>query len=420
MRTLTARETLAADQLRQFVGDHAYLNPTGNGLTKAIMDATKPLRSFLAAAGFHDYETQPQGDQAKRVEVCRVLSEGRVIETQVSLYRPITKSGDPRIWISGLREWADADDMLAVFVLEDALCVLNLSNHDLGTLSHLPIDTAGRADLDLLQHIKNQRNSSAVELRLKLGRIAGLWIPAVGSGDTAVGRTIETAMGISMNSSTMPDFRGIELKTKRTKLKGSKNRTTLFSQVPDWKRSPCSGSLELLNRFGYKRDGIDRLYCQIDYGQHNSQGLVLELDARIDALLVLAEPPTTTAGGSRNPGLAPVFKSGGANAQDETACLWDLEKLRMRLREKHAETFWIDVDARTDSNGNEEFRLRRATHTKSPFVNRFEELVRRRIITVDFLIKRLASGSAKDKGYLFKLKPDNLSELFPEPDQYSF
>ena len=51
-----------------------------------------------------------------------------------------------------------------------------------------------------------------------------------GRHDTAIGRTIEHALGIPINSSPLPDYKGIELKAAR--LNKISNRTNLFAQVP--------------------------------------------------------------------------------------------------------------------------------------------------------------------------------------------
>ena len=51
-------------------------------------------------------------------------------------------------------------------------------------------------------------------------------IPALLQADTAIGRTLETLLGIDINSSKKPDYKGIELKSYRDK-KG--NRKNLFA-----------------------------------------------------------------------------------------------------------------------------------------------------------------------------------------------
>ena len=75
-----------------------------------------------------------------------------------------------------------------------------------------------------------------------LKKIAGNPIPSMVNADTSVGRTLETALGIDINSSKLPDYKGIELKSFRAN-KG--NRKNLFAQVPNWKISKFKRSAEI-------------------------------------------------------------------------------------------------------------------------------------------------------------------------------
>jgi len=43
------------------------LVPTETGMQKSIMDATAGLREYFQETGFHDYDTQAQGPDAKVV-----------------------------------------------------------------------------------------------------------------------------------------------------------------------------------------------------------------------------------------------------------------------------------------------------------------------------------------------------------------
>ena len=81
-------------------------------------------------------------------------------------------------------------------------------------------------------------------------------------GDTAVGRSIETGLGISINSSRNPDFKGIEIKSGRSAIVASReNRATLFACVPDWDLSALKSSRQIMEKFGYERGNDFKLYC---------------------------------------------------------------------------------------------------------------------------------------------------------------
>lgn len=82
--------------------------------------------------------------------------------------------------------------------------------------------------------------------------------------DTAIGRTLETALGIEINSRREPDYKGIELKSYRRALRKSReNRKTLFAKVANWSISKFKSSREILDEFGYSRDDDFKLYCTI-------------------------------------------------------------------------------------------------------------------------------------------------------------
>ena len=83
----------------------AFLVPTPTGYEKAIMDATETVRALLKESGTHDYEIQGQGPEAKHLVESYFVHLDGLEETVTSLYRPVTKKGDPRIWFSKLKKY---------------------------------------------------------------------------------------------------------------------------------------------------------------------------------------------------------------------------------------------------------------------------------------------------------------------------
>ena len=87
--------------------DYGLLSITQTGLNKSIMDAVGSLRTYLKENQYHDYSEQKQGTDYKVLKPCQlVISDTDSQDQKVSLYRPETKSGDPRIWIYGLNNVA--------------------------------------------------------------------------------------------------------------------------------------------------------------------------------------------------------------------------------------------------------------------------------------------------------------------------
>lgn len=381
-RPLSTKESSALAAIHASGLDTALLFLTKTGLHKSILDAVAPLRTLLRESGLHSYRDQQQGEDAKVKLPARVFAEGSESATTASLYRPNTKMGDPRIWIYGLKSIAEPDDVLAVAVFRSQLVAFNLTRVD---VSH------GLAQSFLVE-VGNQE-SPASELLTKLRDLAKQGpLEAVCGGSTAIGRTLETALGIPINSSKNPDYKGIEIKSGRTPKAGRKaNRISLFACVPNWSKSKLKSSADILDNFGYDRgDGL-RLYCTLSTRSPNSQLLQLELDHLNDWLRSVV---------AKNP--------------KEQVAVWPLEKLHERLRDKHKETFWVKASSEALEEG-ELFTLQTVRHTKGPSVPSFDSLVAEGAITVDHLIKRTPSGGAKEKGPLFKIESSRVSDLFIFP-----
>src|SRR5690606_7498485 len=174
----------------------------------------------------------------------KIYTATSVKNTKVSLYRPTSKKGDPRIWIYSLGQFADPNDIVALICFEDKIHVLNITQLPIEKVINSPILTPLK---ELIEEIRNRENFVANELLYLLQEIAKRGsIQSEVEADTGVGRTLESLLGIDINSSPQPDYKGIELKTFR----GNKgNRKNLFAQVPNWNISNFKSSAEILNAF---------------------------------------------------------------------------------------------------------------------------------------------------------------------------
>ena len=118
MRQLTDLEIDRIKLLTEKSVELCLIEPTRTGLEKAIMDATGSVRLYLKANGIHDYELQEQGLESRIQIPVSFISSNALIDSVASLYRPITKKGDPRIWFKGLKAYSKANDILGIFVFE--------------------------------------------------------------------------------------------------------------------------------------------------------------------------------------------------------------------------------------------------------------------------------------------------------------
>jgi hypothetical protein len=370
-----------------------YLVPTEVGLGKSIMDATSPLRSYLKEKQIHDYEGQTQGPEGKRTVETFFVTETNLIPTTASLYRPQAKGkeGDPRIWFSKLPSYASPNNLLGIVGFDKALYVINLSNPNVIQSAN----DQGSPLYRLFKQINTDQSSVSDELLDKLREVASRgWIKTVTAGDTGVGATLEHCLGIQTNSSRKPDYKGIELKTKRTTRLRDKTRSNLFAQVANWDISTLKSSAQILDTYGYFRNSAQRLNCSVSSLSPNSQGLMLKIDEQADLLHEIHL----------------------SNGKPQDVVSWKFEVLRDRLLTKHNETFWIGANSSV-INGDEHFQYKKVLYTRNPFSSIFHTLCDQGVVTVDHLIKR-EDGAVKEKGPLFKIKPSNLGLLFPPPLEF--
>ena len=376
--------------------DVTFIVPTATGIEKSIMDATQEIRSFLKNNKIHDYEKQQIGE--KTFIKTFLLSRDLIIKTKTSLYRPETKDGDPRIWIYDLKKNSKPNDLLAISIIKSELVILNCSQSDFKKV----LDKDNKKYASFFHFGIKTINENAKELLFKLNEISAKgFIKTLRPGDTGVGYTGETLLGIRANSSKAPDYKGIEIKFGRKRSTKS-GRTTMFSKVPDWNISRIKGkSKELLFLRGKYNEEKKRmqLFHEISAIKTNSYNLRLQMDEEKQLL-------------------HQVFIENNFITKDVT---WQFSILEDCLKEKHKETFWVYADSHGRSGDvNEMFHYQKVMHTTGKLdTSAFKILIENGIITLDYTIKEVRNKAAKDKGYLFKIHPKNLELLFDKEEEYT-
>lgn len=364
--------------------EFSVFEPTITGLKKSILDATQTVRTHFELEGFHNYALQQQGPEYKKIKNSILLLDDKQIKSKVSLYRPMTKSGDPRMWFRSLSTLASAQDIISIIIHDDTAYLINLCTTNLAESIKNEKSIIG----NFLNNYLILESSTADELLYKIKELSKSKIKSLKKGDTSIGYTIEKYLGIEANSSKEPDYKGIEIKSGR----GNRTRTTLFAQVADWLLSPCKRSAEILNKYGYERDDELRLYCTLSTQRGNSQGLRFVYDESNDLLQEW-------------------------HNNQELVAVWPGSLLRSRLKEKHSETFWIEAESQM-IDGEEYFYLISITHTKSPILSQLMPLIASGVVTMDHLIKKNKKGRVSEKGPLFKINKRDLDLLFPKPIKY--
>lgn len=361
---------------------------TPTGLSKSILDATAPMRAFFLEHSIHNYDTQQQGPEHKTFLKAVILTKTEKILTKCSFYRPITKKGDPRMWIYKLGSYSQGNDIHVCFTIDKVLYSINITHIDINSCYNSSISTPIK---EVLSEIIRLSNSVANELLSKFLAVKGRWFESEVLADTGIGRTIETFLGIPMNCGKTPDYKGIELKSHRSKRSSHKN--VLFTQTPDWDISIFDSGKSIVEAFGYiTKTGHKTYQNTVQCRVPNSQSLLLNVN-QIKNILELQH----------------------LSSKIEDVAAWRLIKLHERLLTKHHETFWIEVENQLENN-KEYFRYKFIEHTRNPNVGQFDILLEQQFITVDLLLCR---PSGRGDTYSFKIKKKGMPLLFPESEIYT-
>ena len=366
----------------------ALFEITQTGLTKHILDATASMRTFFVEEGIHDYECQAQGPEHKCLRRTYILTAMQQEETTTSFYRPNTKQGDPRMWVRKLGSATGAFQIHAIIYHNATLHVVNMSQTN---VEEVCLSAQPSPLKELIQDINRAALSASKELLARFLAAKGTWFPSEVQADTGIGRALETYLGIPMNSSKSPDYKGIEIKSHREKRLTRKN--VLFTQSPDWDLSTLKSTREIVERYGYTvGDGHKTYQNTVQCSPPNSQGLRLNVNQAASLLELQAE-----------------------RKHREDIAVWRLLRLHNRLLTKHHETFWVEVESET-RNGQEYFRYKQIEHTKNPAVGQFDILLEQNLITVDLLLCR---PSGHGDTYSFKIKRQGMPLLFPYSITYN-
>lgn len=375
----------------------AFLVPTPTGYEKSIMDAIGPVRELLKDEGIHDYGSQGQGPAAKVMWPSFFVTAHGLIESEASLYRPITKKGDPRIWFKGLKNYCSPRNLLALIVFDNKIYVFNLSDETIRN------SLLGQGYVyDLLQQAKYSKQSIAIELLKKIKDIhEGGFLPSITPGDPGVGDTLEHALGIERNNSKAPDYKGIELKTTRLTRHGVKRtstRSTLFTKVPDEGLS-YREIVENYGKWQTPRGAINprlQLYETFTTQRVNAYGLELEVNIAADRL---------------------ELKYAQEQRLKKYVSSWKMANLKSALLLKHHETFWVKAISE-DHDGREFFRYDKVIHTKKPNASLLAPLLDSGKITLDLAAHFKEDGKWRDHGMLFKMKPEEIGLLLGDSIEY--
>lgn len=359
-----------------------FIRMTDTMHDKSIIDANASLRMFLKESFKIDYDEIGQGSEHKILETCNLLTEDGIKEVDISYYRPKTKLGDPRFWIYGVKKVVLPDEMFVFTSFDDKPLIIPLK-FEIDDFTKLIDDVLGSTEVTL-----TETQQELADLLIEVNEKG--WIKTLRAGDTGVGYTFETLIGIEANSSTEPDYKGIEIKCSRKN--GNNTLQTLFSKVPKWGEYSNRG--ELVQERGYWDDQKKRyaLYMTINTIKENSKGWKLKINYDEERIYVVQN--------------------------GERTVYYDFDILKESLESKHKETMFIKADIQNKTkqkDPNEEFLYNEAMLCLGSSFISFLSLIEKGLVSLDFAIHyNPETRKTRDHGFLWRMNKQYIPMLFKE------
>ena len=197
------------------------------------------------------------------------------------------------------------------------------------------------------------------------------YVASLRKGNTGIGYTLESLLGITENNLKLPDLGSVELKSQRN---GVSNRVTMFTfNRGAWKLK----QRKLIETYGYiDTEGRSSLYCTVST-LPNSQGLFLRIEQGSIRLYQL----------------------------DKTLIAeWHGEHLVSAFKKKMPALVMVYADTRVNSSGREEFWFNEAYLLTHPDTNNLLELIRTGTIIVDIRMHLKETGAVRNHGTGFRIK----------------
>ncbi|MHB0927044.1 MAG: MvaI/BcnI family restriction endonuclease [Gallionellaceae bacterium] len=223
------------------------------------------------------------------------------------------------------------------------------------------------------------------DLLVRFDHISELgYLDSLRSGDTGIGYTFETQLGIKENNDRRADFRGIEVKCKQIKETGGHGgKINLFQQAPRWEE---------------KLSGLERLRLIGQPNEHGHYACHSQVTTTVNNIGLSLDPTATP---EQIDLLKGISRFG----------YWPFGVLEGRLREKHSRAVFVKADVRNTA-GRQRFHYKELIYCERPSIQRFNDLVQSKRIVFEFLMSE-KEGKVRNHGYPWRLtSEDVLSELF--------
>ena len=213
------------------------------------------------------------------------------------------------------------------------------------------------------------------------------WINTMRGGDTGIGYTFETLLGIEENNDQIADFKGIEIKCKGMKEGRASNSTkfNLFQAGPTWAaKASTKQRIRILGALN--EAGLYACYSQVTTTPNNL-GLLLDV----------------------------LNSQSKINLRKNADALgyWSFERLEKRLIQKHERAVFVKAKTR-NTTGKIQYAYEELVYCDQPSIERFVELVIQRNIVFEFTMhEEKPNGRVRNHGYPWRMSRDEfLDQLF--------
>ncbi len=217
------------------------------------------------------------------------------------------------------------------------------------------------------------------EFTQKINVIKNLgFVPNKRFGNTGIGYTLETLLGIKENNIRLPDLGKIELKSKRKNVATFVTMFTFNSGV--WKIKQA----DVVNKYGYTdKKGRQALKCFVRV-EPNAQGLFLKVTKKSLRLF---------------------------HVDNTLIAEWDSKILLDCFSSKLTSTILVLAETKLDE-GKEMFHYQDAYLLENPSEIGILKLIAKDYVVVDLRMHLNPSGSVRNRGTAFRIDERNLDQCF--------
>ncbi len=218
------------------------------------------------------------------------------------------------------------------------------------------------------------------ELQVKLNKVKQKgFVVSLRRGNTGVGYTLETLLGIAENNLKLPDFGTIELKAKR---KNVSTPVTMFTfNKAAWKIK----QVDVIKTYGYQdTTGRQALYCFVG-NKPNQQGLYLN---------------TTPMS------LQMCHQDGTLIAE------WQAESLTETFKKKMPALVLVQAETRINSEEREEFFYDEAYLLSEPSGKKLLNMIAKDELVVDVRMHINLRGAVRNHGTAFRIYESKIINCF--------